>query len=255
MPITQSVVTLSRAHSPVLRALVRRPLYVVLSVLIGAIAILGFWATYFGPLVRGTPNQPTLIHVHAAVFVGWLALLLTQTMLAAVGRVSAHRTLGHAGIWYGVLLVLIGVWTAVSRSAFHMRTGGPGEQLLFVALLDMMIFAPFFGAAIAYRRKPQVHKRLMVVAATMLLIAAVGRFWFLPAPPLELFVATAIWFSPVLVAMAHDWVTVRRVHPVYVLGLAAFFVRLLSPSLVIGSPAWSSLAQMIAGASGAHGID
>ena len=64
-------------------ALLRRPLYVVLSVLIGTIAIGGFWMTYFGALVRGTAtaSQPLLIHAHAAVFVGWLVLFLTQTVL------------------------------------------------------------------------------------------------------------------------------------------------------------------------------
>jgi len=234
--------------SPARPLIVGRPLYVVLSVLMGAIAIIGFWVTYFGPLARGTHNQPLLIHVHAAVFVGWLMLFVTQAVLAAVGRVKAHRALGRAGIWYGVLLILTGVWTAVSRSAHHMRTDGSGEGLLFVALLDMAIFTPFFGAAIAYRRKPQVHKRLMVVAATMLLIAAVGRFWFLPAPPLDMLVSAAIWFSPVLLAMAHDWVTTRRIHPVYVLGLAAFLCRLISPALVIGTPAWSSIARLITSA-------
>ena len=246
----QPVAAVSPAAPSFARALARRPLYVGLSLVIGAIAIGGFWATYFGPLVRGSRSHPLLIHVHAAVFVGWLVLFLTQSLLAAGGRLRAHRAVGQAGIYYGVLLVLTGTWTAVSRSAHHMRTSGSGEGLLFVALLDMAIFAPFFAAAIVYRRQPQVHKRLMVVAATMLLIAAVGRFWFLPAPPMDLFVSSTIWFSPVLVGMAHDWMTSRRVHAVYLLGLAAFLFRLFSPAVVVGTPAWSSIARLITSAVG-----
>src|SRR3989337_964941 len=127
MPTPEPIAIASRSPSPT-AALVRRPLYVALSVLIGTIAIGGFWVTYFGSLVRGTgtTSQPLLIHAHAAVFVGWLVLFLTQTVLAAVGRVRAHRALGQAGIWYGVFLVLVGLWTAVSRSADHMRTRGSG---------------------------------------------------------------------------------------------------------------------------------
>lgn len=222
-----------------------RPLYVGLSLLITAIAITGFWVTYFGSLLQGVSDHPRLLHFHAAVFVGWLALFFAQAVLAAVGRVRAHMALGRAGIAYGIGLVIVGVWTTISRSAFHLRSGGPGDGLLYVALTDMVIFATFFGAAIVYRRRPQVHKRLMVVAATMLLIAAVGRLWFLPAAPLDLVASSAIWFSPVLVAMAHDYATTRRVHPVYVLGLGAFFVRLLSPGWVIGTPAWTSVAQFL----------
>jgi hypothetical protein len=223
----------------------RRPLYVGLSVLMAAIAIVGFWVTYFGPLAGGVSGHSMLIHVHAAVFVGWLALFLVQALLAASRRVKAHVALGRIGIGYGVLLVFVGVWTTISRSAEHMRSGGPGEGLLFVALLDMVIFAPLFATAIAYRRRPQVHKRLMVVAATMLLVAAVGRFWFIPAPPLDLLVSSAIWFSPVLLAMTHDWMTARRVHPVYLIGLGVFVVRLVSPGFVVGTAAWSSTARFI----------
>ena len=224
-----------------------RRLYVLLSFLIAAIAVTGFWTTYFGPLFRGKPDQPMLLHVHAAVFVGWLVLFLAQAVFASMRRMKAHLAIGRIGIGYGVLLVAVGVWTTISRSAHHLRTGGDGEGLLFVALLDMVIFSAFFGAAIVYRRRPQIHKRLMVVAATMLLIAAVGRLWFLPAPPLELLVSTLVWFSPVLVAMAHDHRSTGRVHPVYVIGLAAFLVRLFSPDLVVGTASWSSVAQYITG--------
>ena len=68
------------------RAVVRRPFYIATSVLMGLMAVVGFWLTYFGPLVRGTLSQPLLIHVHTVVFVGWLALFLTQVVLAAAGR-------------------------------------------------------------------------------------------------------------------------------------------------------------------------
>ena len=51
-----------------------------------AIAAVGFWPTYFGPLVAGTAEKTPIIHLHAAVYVGWLALFLTQAALAATGR-------------------------------------------------------------------------------------------------------------------------------------------------------------------------
>jgi hypothetical protein len=68
----------------------RRCFYIGISLLIGLTAVAGFWATYFGPLVRGTIEQPLLIHVHATVFVGWLVLFLAQAALVATGHVSWH---------------------------------------------------------------------------------------------------------------------------------------------------------------------
>jgi len=45
----------------------RRPFYIGVSLLMGLIVIVGFWPTYFGPLVLGTISQPILIHLHATV--------------------------------------------------------------------------------------------------------------------------------------------------------------------------------------------
>jgi len=37
----------------------------------------------------------------------------------------------------------------------------------------------------------------------------------------------AIWLSPIFIGMLHDWITRRRIHPVYTIGSIALF---LSPS-------------------------
>jgi hypothetical protein len=211
--------------------------YIGLSVMMSVIAIVGFWPTYFGPLVAGTLVQPPLIHLHATVFTGWLVLFFTQVLLAATRRVSWHLRLGRIGIAYGIILIAIGLWTGVVRSSALPR--GQAEGLLLAATSDMVVFAGFFGAAIAFRRKPQIHKRLMIVAATMLLVAAVARFWFFPPLPEALLARIGFWFSPLLLAIAYDFRTDRRLHPVYAIGLVVFVARiLLSAGPVASSAAW-----------------
>jgi hypothetical protein len=225
------------------RGVRRRPFYIGVSLLMGLIAIVGFWPTYFGPLVLGTISQPILIHLHATVFTGWLVLFLTQVVLAARGRVAWHVRLGRVGIGYGVLVVIVGLLTGISRSAHRFQLGLGGEHLLFVAIADMTVFSSFFGAAIAFRRRPQAHKRLMMVAATMLLVAAASRMAFLPL----LSMRQAVWVSPILLAMAYDLRTQRVVHPVYLIGLGAFVVRALSPGIIAETDTWSSVAHWLTG--------
>jgi hypothetical protein len=219
----------------------QRPFYIGVSLLMGLIAIVGFWPTYFGPLVLGTISQPLLIHVHATIFSGWLVLFLTQVLLAATGHVAWHVRLGRIGIGYGVLVVIVGLLTGISRSAHRFQLGLGGERLLFVAIADMTVFSIFFGAAIAFRRKPQVHKRLMMVAATMLLVAAASRMTFLPLLQMR----QAIWVSPILLAMAHDVRAQRVIHPVYLIGLVAFFVRAVSPGIIADTDSWSAVAHWL----------
>jgi hypothetical protein len=85
----------------------------------------------------------------------------------------------------------------------------------------------------------------MIVATTYLLIAAVGRMPFL-GEPRNLFLVHLVWATPLLLAMAHDFVRHRRVHPVYVFGLT---LLLVSGSAVRGvvrsSEAWLEISARL----------
>jgi hypothetical protein len=109
----------------------------------------------------------------------------------------------------------------------------------------MLVFAPLFAAALYYRRKPELHKRLMIVATTALLIAAVGR---IPLPAdLRLPLVYLLWTSPILVAMAHDFWRQRRVHPVYVLGLVVLVLEgPISRRIIGASDQWRELTARLA---------
>jgi hypothetical protein len=208
------------------RAKAPRRLYVGLAVLATLIAIAGFWSAYFGPLFAGTAGKTALIHFHAAVYVGWLAIFITQAVLAASGRVASHIKLGRVAIGYGVLVIAVGLLTAFARFAGRVRAGDvvAAQVQLLGPLLDMLVFAPLFAAAVYYRRTPELHKRLMIVATTSLLIAAVSRMSFLGTPRNQLLVHL-IWVAPILLAMAHDFWRKRIVHPVYVLGLVVLVLE------------------------------
>jgi hypothetical protein len=170
--------------------------------------------------------HPWIIHVHAAVYVGWLALLITQSVLAARGRIALHRRVGSFGIAYGVLVLVLGLIVSIAVPVIHVHAGewpmARAEQFVAIPLGDMVLFGGFFGAAIVYRRKPEIHKRLIVLAAVAVMFAAVGR-----VPYVDGSVRLVVWYSPVVVAMLHDFVTKRRVHPVYWIGVVAMAVAFL----------------------------
>jgi len=227
-----------------------RPLrvtYMALSALMAVIAIVGFWPRYFGPLVFGSLVQPSLlIHIHAAVFSGWLALFFLQAYFAATGRIRWHLAVGRIGIWYGVLLIMVGLTTGVLRSAA--APPGRAETLLLAIILDMLMFGGFFAVAVIYRKKPRLHRPLMVVAATSLLVAAVGATRlgvFLPAEPYRTPLALLIWSSPLLVAMLQEFRTMRTVHPVYVIGIAVFLVRRYTVAPLAQTEGWTDFAHFV----------
>jgi hypothetical protein len=225
-----------------------RTFYIALGTVIAVIAIAGFWRSYFGPLLAGNVDALPLIHFHAAVYVGWLALFVAQAAFAAAGRVDIHVKLGRFGIGYGIFVIAVGLLVGFAMFVVRVRAGAVPEAIgrLFGPVLDMLIFAPLFAAASHHRRRPELHKRLMVLATTTLLVAAVGRMRsVLPAFVLM----QLVWSAPILLAMAYDFVKRRIVHPVYVFGLLLLLVESQPVRTVARtSEAWRSFGAWLAAA-------
>ena len=218
----------------------KRKFYIAASGLMAAIALVGFWPTYFGSLANLSVQKSAVIHFHAAVMVGWLALFVTQVALAATGHVRSHRRLGQIGIGYGVLVILVGLTTTFYQFAGRIHDVGLEGSLDYPTwpLVDMILFAPFFALAVAYRRRPEIHKRLMIVATTTLLVAAALRMG-LPWP-----LMLAVWFSPILIGIAYDLVRQRLIHPVYLIGLAVLFVSSFRDALM-DTDVWLGLTRWL----------
>jgi FtsH-binding integral membrane protein len=206
---------------------------------------LGFLPSYFH---RGAELPPltALYQLHGAVFTAWIALLVVQTALVTGGRTDIHRTLGVAGAVLAAVVLVVGV--AVSVETLR-RNGGPGDPRKFFAipLGDIIVFGALVGAALVQRRRPETHKRLMLLATISLLTAAVGRFLRqvgMGGAP-NLFFGTDVF---VLALVLYDLASRGRVHPATLWGGA--MVVAFKPLLfyaVAATPPWLALADALRG--------
>jgi hypothetical protein len=220
-----------------------RPFHLAITAMMVAIVIAGFWP-YFSQPGRAAVTRPAVVHLHAAVFSGWMVLLAWQVLLIFRRRTTIHRRVGRWGIAYGALLVVMGVLAAVVAPVVHVARGEwtPDRAAGFLVLPigDLLLFGGFFGAAIRSRRTPEAHKRYMLLATVALLFAPAGRLVdSLGAGP-----ATAIWLSPLVAAMLHDFVVTRRVHRVYLLGLVVLLLA-LSRVLLMESAYWLPIGRVL----------
>ena len=78
------------------------------------VAVGGFARTYYLKLAFDTPTLTMLVHAHAAVMTAWVILFVTQTRLVAAQRTDLHRRLGVVGAILLVLIIVIGVDTAIN---------------------------------------------------------------------------------------------------------------------------------------------
>ena len=218
--------------------------YVGMAAFMSLIVLAGFWPTYFGQFLNGIPSRPWVVHLHGMIFTGWMVLLITQVILAATGKTQAHRTLGTFGIAYGFLVLAMGVVISIAAPVLHVVAGeqtiDAASGFVIIPLGDMVLYAGFFIPAVIYRRRPEIHKRLMLLATTALLFAAAGRMSnFIPMP-----LAVLIWVSPVLLGMAYDKWSRRKVHPLYFIGLVILLVGFFRIFLV-ESEAWLPIGRAI----------
>lgn len=230
------------------RARTAKRIYLPVGFVCAVIALLGFWPTYFGPLLMGIPHPIPIIHLHATVFMAWVFLVITQAWLAASGRLALHMKVGKYGMAWGVVVIIVGWATAFSRFGDRVQAGNllEAESRLFAPLTDMIVFAPVLAAAWINRRKPEIHKRLIVVGTTILLIAAVHRMVFLGGRPPPLPQLLAVWLSPILLGMIYDYVKRRMVHPVYLIGIGAVLFLKFGRGWVRGTETWNSFTNWLA---------
>src|SRR5678816_853054 len=74
--------------------------------------LLGFGHEIVQHIQSGERPYPLIVHVHGAVFVGWLVLLTTQVLLIRGGRFAIHRRLGLAGAGLAAVMIVLGPATA-----------------------------------------------------------------------------------------------------------------------------------------------
>jgi hypothetical protein len=139
---------------------------------------IGFAHTYYLAGVFHAPLPSAIIHIHGAVFSGWLFLVMAQVSLVSAGRVDLHRRLGIASMIYAAIMVPLGI-LAATDSLVHANSPVPGRDprvFYIVPTTEVLVFGILMGCAFYYRRVPATHKRLVYVANTALLLAAIARW-------------------------------------------------------------------------------
>jgi len=221
-----------------------RAFFTGLSVLMALAVFVGFSRSYYLKGLYGTPSLPTLFHIHGLLFTAWMALLLVQTGLVATRRVAVHRQLGVAG---GVLAALMTVAAiAMTLDLARRAAAAPtidGLAFVIVPFSTVIVFPALVGAALYYRRQPDIHKRLMLMATLELTTAGVARIPGAGTMPL-FFVLTDIG----LVAMiGYDLVSRGRPHGATVGGGLFLIASQVVRTTAGGTAAWLALARMLAG--------
>ena len=122
-------------------------------------------------------NKTITIHVHGALLMTWLILLIVQPLLIKTGRAQLHRTIGKVSYVLGPLII---IWLFLIGKGSYWRASGiaPEKEILADMVLDIrgfLSFAIFWALAMFYRKDPASHMRYMIATGILAIGPGAGR--------------------------------------------------------------------------------
>ena len=238
---TQQPVQIATSFGPTTagatRSLLDRWFFVAFAALSIIIVAVGFAPTYylrgFGtealpPVLRALPFY---LHLHGVALTLWFLLYFVQAVLVANGRRDWHRSLGIVGVFVGVAVIVTTLIALLQQaSASPVRPPLPPVPF-FLNVGGVLETTVRLTCAVHFRRRPEVHKRLMYLTGVPLVGAALSRVPgatpFVPLLPLGLLIALAI----------RDLVLTRRVHAATVWGGIVLTLVIAGMSVALGQSA------------------
>jgi hypothetical protein len=245
--LTQNVIARPFKAVTARNGLLDRYFYFSMSLLIAAIVVWGFSYTIDANLFHPSVPRPFILWAHASAFSAWVVFFIFQSTLVRTHNVKLHKFFGWFGAGLATVMILLGVTTAIVMARFDTyRLHQPGaDAFLIVPLYDMVAFGLLIALAVYWRKKTELHRRLIFIATCGLLDAAFGRVDYLFNHGLFF----ACLDGVILLGVLRDLFVNRRVHKVYLTALPALMVvqAIVTYTWMSSSPWWLRIAHAILG--------
>jgi hypothetical protein len=201
--------------------------HVVLLVLV----LLGFSPSfYLRAAFHHVTRLPALLYVHGAVLTVWFLLTVVQGWLIRTQRLRLHRRLGYVAAGYAAIVIVFGT-LANLKLISEIDSPADGENVVVWGnFFTLVMFAAFVSLAVVFRKRPEAHKRLMLLASMSIVGPALARFprWSIFAGGLEAGKNYAIAGLLIMFAslLTYDVVARKKPHPASWGGMVVILISL-----------------------------
>jgi hypothetical protein len=170
------------ARAPITRERAERMFYLLSAGFLLVIVATGFQHFYLhgrasdgGPV---TQEIAPLVFLHGIAMSTWIILLVVQSGLIVRGNRKLHMSLGVVGAVLAAFLVILGLTAAIT--SVHYNPDGykdiwGARRFLSLMLTNILGFGVLAGIGLKYRRRPEVHRPMMLLA-TLFLAGPAGFF-------------------------------------------------------------------------------
>lgn len=213
--------------SPGIASAVRRYYFPTVFILLFALSLAAFWDNLVTDVGQPSNSDPKMI-VHAFFAAAWMLTLVLQSGFIRAGNLRLHRKLGTAGFLaaVGVTASTVYIFVAKWKGWALMEPEVKANRLLLPA------FSVFILLAYRNRRRPEIHKRLVLAGTLFLLEPILARLYdpyLVPVLPdavnrwdavAYLVYLAGTWSAFYGSLFVYDRLVLRRIHPVSLTGFA-----------------------------------
>ncbi len=200
------------------------------------------------------PSIRNLVIFHGASMIGWMLLFLGQSLLIATGRRRLHMAMGPAAIALAVCILVSGSLVNVESTRLadpeRQLFGVTNKQFMALGFAILFVFVAMMGAGLYWRRRPEIHRPMMLLATLGPLTAAIGRIDAVIrlyegtalervfADSLGMLVLGAIFFFV-------KWWMTRKPDKWYLIGYGALVLANLAAVQIARTAAWDRVATFL----------
>jgi len=231
-----------------------RYFYSITSAIMLLLMVIGFKKFYLeGHRPDNSPISPPILGyvlVHGLALSLWIVLFFVQSVLIAAHNRKLHMKLGWATALVGLLVAVSGPLVAVAAPRLHPTEevfGMTYGQFMLPMLTEIAVFTVFVSLGIWYRKRPAVHRSLMLLATLSVISGATARTDFFvrifgESGWIALFGPPLVLGALILVVRA---VMTRTIDRWYTAGYVAYaLVYVAAMNLAVG-PSWTQIARHI----------
>ena len=251
--ITDTVVR-SQGQNAALRALASERLFYVIA---GSLMLVATAVGFRAFLIHGkgfgggeiTRQIVPLIVVHGLAMFSWIVLFLAQSVLIMKGNPRLHMRIGVGGAVLAGVMVPLGSISATlsarNNPELYQLFGGP-RSFLAIMLGEMLSFGVLVGVAIIYRRRPEIHRPMMLLATLMIISGSLARCPYIAQfaimPPLYV-LGPALALGALFLVL--QWGMTRTLNRWYAVGYSAMLIASCIFIVIGRSAVWNQIAGAI----------
>jgi hypothetical protein len=176
-------------------------------------------------------DKTVVIHVHGALLMTWMVLLIVQPLLIQTGRAKLHREIGKVSYVLGPLIIIF--LFLIGRGAYWRELNTtPRNEFYATMALDIrgfISFAILWSLAMIYRKDSPSHMRYMIATGILGIGPGIGRGLqnsFGVSFGSALTITDSISLSIVTVLLGYDIYRKKNIRPSLVV-FAVFFISFL----------------------------